>query len=538
MKQITQFKIIFFLISFLLPSLSFADGRGHGRDGGWPESISLLKIAKENLLDLLNRASEEDIKEAINNMHDREEYYKPEQINLELLRYFINSVVDPDVLEIEQSTYNGIRLFDYDNSNPLKPKVFATKNFFNNSRYQVKISDISVSIIKEVQRLMLHEISHLWGFGEETEETNYAERFAVSMVQILHGANKKNFSQEEKLKAMSLAYAHLTIKLSDKNMRTYVDHKTYPCLAIDLNGEEASTKTFALTDKFAGLDGEEVQEKNGTSIYRYTADGFLFGETGYETFMQQPKISSHYFTLKGGSKAVTGYVFCHKDALQLKNIVKKFVAPYYSRASFLTDLSNSSTTMYRFSFLNKLSGFYSSLEEHFKVAIANQEQIIRNINYKIKVQNKDDYEWLISRRYKYSKPKDSEVKDRLNEYINSDLSNEGSQIYAQIVVSLKQLLKEVDLMKNNERRAYTFNLMLEFTTEFNDHVDKTKDIESDIKYNTFKCGKYRKIGEYYSCHLETAIKDAQYRIESYKKLMIEGQAISKKYQNRLMNYQE
>ena len=93
---------ILLLLCLLLPLSAYP---GQGRDGGWPESIQFLRLAKANLLELLAQSSDQDVKDAINGMHDRDESIKVEGVNLALLIKLVKSLENPDVEQIEKSKY-------------------------------------------------------------------------------------------------------------------------------------------------------------------------------------------------------------------------------------------------------------------------------------------------------------------------------------------------------------------------------------------------------------------------------------------------
>ena len=49
-------------------------------------------------------------------MHDRNEAISPDEVIKDLLVRLVESIVEPDVEQIEKSQYSGIRLFYYDES--------------------------------------------------------------------------------------------------------------------------------------------------------------------------------------------------------------------------------------------------------------------------------------------------------------------------------------------------------------------------------------------------------------------------------------
>ncbi len=117
----------------LISSSAFA---GHGRDGGWPQSIQLLRFSKQHLIELVKQGTNQDIQDAINGMHDRNEAISPDEVIKDLLVRLVESIVEPDVEQIEKSQYSGVRLFYYDESADRQYKIYATIFFHNDADIQ------------------------------------------------------------------------------------------------------------------------------------------------------------------------------------------------------------------------------------------------------------------------------------------------------------------------------------------------------------------------------------------------------------------
>jgi hypothetical protein len=175
--------VVQFLLLTILSSQNILAGQG--KDGTWPKSFKVLNSIIVDLHKQLATLTDEDVKFALHGLKDRQEYIKVESLDAKKLKKIAKAIQKPDVEAIEKQNYFGVKLFSYDNSNPDSPEVFATKNFFNNPRYQVELKDINLNLKIEVQFMLLREISHLWGFGEDGA-VNYASIFAKRMIQLIY----------------------------------------------------------------------------------------------------------------------------------------------------------------------------------------------------------------------------------------------------------------------------------------------------------------------------------------------------------------
>ncbi|GEM_PF-5938593 len=144
-----------------------------------------------------------------------------------------------------------------------------------------------------------------------------------------------------------------------------------------------------------------------------------------------------------------------------------------------------------------------------------------------------DYEWLTSRRYKYSKDKDSAVLAKFNAVINSDLSPLAQSFYASATNAIKAIGKEVDQMKNISRRNMMVDLVKDFVKEFNAIADLTKKHQDDNQFSTNICYKEKRIGKFYSCYLEDSKTQALSRKQLYLRMDQSIDSLLKKSRSQL-----
>jgi ssRNA-specific RNase YbeY (16S rRNA maturation enzyme) len=524
-------RLSWLVLSFILIQDAIA---GHGRDGGWPQSIQLLRFSKQHLIELVKQATDQDIQDAIDNMHDRDEAIRPQEVDKKVLTRLIESIVDPDVEQIEKSKYTGVRLFYYDDSKAPQYKIYATKNFFNLQKYQVGANEINASLVKEVQTLLLHEVSHLWGFGEENGDINYARTFATKMVEILHGNFKKNYDLKEKMSSLSQAFFHEAGSLQKNNQEFKLKNKLYQCLTISDLGESKSEILFSSTDViWSGIDGHSLRS-NENLLIRGTMDDYLI----IEEYGKSPlKIMSRYSGTGWFQKSVKSYIVCHPQAEKIDVIVDRFVTSYYTRSNLMTDLNYSSTIMFQFVIGDKLQSAIDNFKQTNSIQSKNQDQIIYNIDVKIKKQMQKDYEWLTSRRYKYSKDKDSAVLAKFNSVINSDVSSQAQSFYAQAGNTLKALAQEIDRMENISRRNMMVELVKDFFKEFNAIADMTKKHQDDNQFSNMGCYKEKRIGKFYACYLEDGKTQALSRKQLYVRMDQALDLLMKKTSTRLQKIQ-
>lgn len=516
---------ILLLLCLVFPLAAFP---GQGKDGGWPESIQFLRLAKANLLELLAQSSDQDVKDAINGMHDREEYIKVEEVDLALVTKLVKSLENPDVEQIEKSDYKGVRLFSYDNSDPTRPRVFATKNFYAKERYQVPLNEINPAILKEVQTLILHEISHLWGFGEEDGDINFARTFAVRMVNILHGGLKVSFTPKEKLELLSKAFYYSTADLIDTNAQKVFDGKSFECITYQTSGEHSVSIDHLNLDPFKrSLDGYDFQG-NKNSILRWNSQGYLIAEISEQTFNKQ-ELLSQFMLKKGIYRRLKEVTVCHQEKEKLSLIEERFIRPYFSRSNLLTDYANSSLVVFQSLLVEDIRFLGETFKASLEVHKANQNQIIQNIDFKVKVQHAEVYKRLTGRKYHYSKPQDSSDMEILNSLINSGLSDQDDGLWAQIGVKVQKLNGDIISLRGNvSRQLQMDSFFKDFMREFNSIADRTK--------NFFpvglSCGQKRRVGDFYACQLEQNKVDAQARIKMYEAMAVDIDALMKRFTNR------
>lgn len=214
-----------------LPSYS-----GQGRDGTWLKSINTLDKIIADLKNRAEKISAEDLKFSLNNMQDREEYIKVTDLNLKLFKKLLRSVEIPNVANLSQKKGNNLKLFDYDNSEPYSPSVFATLAYYANPKFQVDYKQMPLKTIKEVQTLILREISHLWGFGEEGA-IDYPTAFAKRMISRMYARkyssrpfysiNEKFKSQMQKIPKMAQNISNLICYDVNWNNSYEKDDSTY-----------------------------------------------------------------------------------------------------------------------------------------------------------------------------------------------------------------------------------------------------------------------------------------------------------------------
>lgn len=506
-------KILIILI-LLSTQVAFA---GHGRDGGWPKSVQLLRLAKQHLLELLNNSSDLDIKDAINGMADRQEAIKVKDVDLAMVKFLVSRLENPDVEEIENSTYTGVKLFDYDDTDPRNIRIFATKNFFKSERYQVLPSELNPALLKEVQKLILHEISHLWGFGEENG-FNFAETFAVRMINILHGSFKVNFTQKEKLESLSKVFLFESRDISARNGESTVNGKTFECKVISAEGDKTERMQLNFSHYAHTIDGYELKT-NPNSLLRWTDDGYLLIETS-QLSSDKNVVLSKYFAKQSLEKSVLSLTVCSLQEVSFEKFQERFVRPYYSRSNLLTKLGYASLSVFRSLVIQDVIYFTDILNDVLEINIANQNQIIQNIDFKIKVQNAETYQRLIKRRGTKNKPQDDTDLELLNGLFNADVSTEVLRLWPKLDSKVIEMKRDVDgLTQMPARQLQLQHFSGRFLYEMGNFVEQIRSSMPDT--SLAMCNFSSRIGKFFECQIELNKILAQDRISTFKRLQAE-----------------
>lgn len=160
------------LLNLTFSSLAMDEGGDDSGNGGfaYKQSIKILKEASEKLIPLIQYTTYPDV------------YHYPQrkQILLEALSY--NNLEQLP----KQDEYRGDRLLamDYE-TNP--PKVKLYKAFYQSFAGTPDANFFAA--VKEVQKRLLHEASHIWGFNEVL-----SEEFSINFLQ--HRANTQNMPSD------------------------------------------------------------------------------------------------------------------------------------------------------------------------------------------------------------------------------------------------------------------------------------------------------------------------------------------------------
>jgi hypothetical protein len=158
---------------------------GQERDGSFPDrTLKLLEAIQDDLLLRINYAqklgllSDSILQQMIENIpSSRKGYVTKESVNLEFLTDMISNIRTEELYQENKNSDKSIRIFFYgmDSTTYIK----ATKNFYNQyESYTQRTTPVDVRI--EIQRKILHEISHLWGFKEK-ESKQFSKTLNVKL---------------------------------------------------------------------------------------------------------------------------------------------------------------------------------------------------------------------------------------------------------------------------------------------------------------------------------------------------------------------
>lgn len=543
-------KVFKYLILCLLLILNTVHA-GRGRDGGWPESIKTLAYVKELLLSQVSQLSEEDIRFAINNMSDRKEVLEPSELDKALLLEILNSLEIADVVELEASKYTGARLFHYENNYPESVKLFATKNFYSNPKYQTRPSELSLPLIREIQKRILHEASHIWGFGEDTPEKNYANIFATRMIMLIYGSIKGELSRLEEMELLSKAFYYsfgFTPNANRENQNYFVN-KDFQCVSIDRNKKEYSQVQF-LSDGPVLINGdsvyfpEEAAYTNGsglkTSYLRYSFDGFVMIETNsrFNSFPGK-RINSAFVDKNAntkGSSNVESYLLCHESIERLKNYKKELLEPYYSKTQLVTELSYLSNNSFIFEISKRFQDLFSARHLVIEGKKLIQERQIYNIDQVIKIENEETYKKVISFRGRYTRKRHNTEINKLDQLMHLNIPRVTGKALLQSIYN--NLQQDTRTLKSYSRQLFLAQILKKFHDASESIIIEYNNIIKGGKSPASMCSSKKRIGEFYDCQLDANISIAKNRILSLEQMKIKFKALEKEILEEIENFQE
>lgn len=144
---------------------------GKERDGSTPdhsfvllEKVKLDLIAKLDAAKKLNELSDEKLASVIKRINnDRKGIVELNDVNLAFIKNMLTNIRVKELYQFNKKN-DGIRSFIYGNDS--EPYIEVTSNFFK--QYESYTETTTPEAVKiEIQRKMLHEISHLWGVREQ-----------------------------------------------------------------------------------------------------------------------------------------------------------------------------------------------------------------------------------------------------------------------------------------------------------------------------------------------------------------------------------
>lgn len=546
--------VIFYFILFFAKS-SYA---GRERDGDWPSSIALFNKAKSHLIKLIEESSTAEVQKAINNMQDREEHYKPQNITVDDLKFFVNSFVEVNEVELEKSTYDGVKQLDYDNSNPLKPKLWATRNFFNNKTYQVPANKVTVVDIKEVQKKILHEISHLWGFGEDDPAHNFADIFSTRMIRILHSEETVLVSDKGFWKLLNEVFyrnTHATHPLLSSN--EFFKNKKFQCLKfkdetvtsindVEVNLASDSTNGITLLGEnlyFRTNGYSNVKDSKVLLLKFLFTNGFIIEESldSFFSFESSEDMFSKTWSFENSKYFVKSYITCFQNLEVGRLFLQNTAGTYFSKKSiYFSNIDDIPTD----SFILKISRYINDIKSKNEMVLTYQsniqEKIISNIENKIMKVHKEQYLKLINAKGKYTSDEDNRILDMMNSLLNSDTGSIISQKNVAASIYIKNL-KEIDNiihnMKNIKRQQFVNELFFELVNKLNKLQDGYSDLDNfNDSIPVENCYKLKRIGDFNRCQIENRLVEAKYRIMILKNLRTDVELFATEALTKIHDY--
>jgi hypothetical protein len=216
-----QTSILLFFVLFITLGTVQA---GQGRDGTWAKSIRTLSTIISDLKVKIEKLTDQEIQKALNGMEDREDYIHVKELNSEKFKQLVQKVLQtPDPIQLKRKLKDDdhpLKYFHY-KIEENNADVFATSLYYSHPAFQKEYRKMRKKQIREIQFMILREISHLWGFGEDGA-VDYASSFANKMMHILY-KNIYEYSRDPSYLNISKFYKNAKFLTNDEK-QTYREH--------------------------------------------------------------------------------------------------------------------------------------------------------------------------------------------------------------------------------------------------------------------------------------------------------------------------
>ena len=509
MRAMKKILILFILFSSLVSAEVLKDEDyslqldGQERDGSWPDNArGLLQKLIIDLKKSLQKVEDHKISSILSSIEGYRENAPVliKDVNSKFLIELLNKVKQKDNLELnhERSQPNSIRLFYY---NVKTLEIFPTVNYYlTYEPYSYLLAPLEIKL--EIQRKLLHEMAHLWGYDETR-----AKVFSVAMITLLGiGDLGPKLTRKVILDSLSKHFYNIGSSeflghIEELARVKFMLRTDRPWSCVEVSGESDFIKkkiqfksgrleqTISMTENgdqielYFSLDGITNKDKSKHILF-VGNDTLMIEVSQLQKTAKDSDTESLFSDLATDKRVVTSYMICRDYHLSRQEVVRNFINPFI-RAQHDLDLNTDSQKEFNhtlsLSLRTMLTGYINQLE----VEVEYKTVVVNNINQLVNPMYIEEFKYCTSQELIID-DKNYERCVLLNHMIEMNTPKNGSFMKSEFAKNINKLRKSIENIQNPFRKKIAEKLFLgmsEFINSSSKYVNQYMKEQVNLSMN-------------------------------------------------------